>query len=121
MASRPTLESSGYFTLVIELESTEPIENIDVAVVSGRQGTSSYSCIPVFQAESFVGKKQLVSFDVGGNFPNAQIVLQFGKKDDPRRREIEVKDLWNRVQNQPLQRNASTTPFSNFQSLVRHG
>ena len=108
----PLWKVQGYFTLAIELEATAPIENVDVAVESGRQGASSYSKIPVFQAESFVGKKQLVLFDVGGDAPDAQIVLLFGKKDDPRRREIEIRDLWNRGQNQPLQGTPAKAPSS---------
>mgnify|MGYP001156628325 CR=1 FL=1 len=99
----PKWKAQGFFTISVELEATAPIENVGVFVVSGRQGSGSYASIPVFQSESFVGRKQLVSFDVGGDIPDAQIELSFGKKEAPLHRKIEIKDLWNGVPNQSRQ------------------
>ena len=117
----PLWKAQGYFTLSAELESVEPVENVEVAVVYGRQGAAGYSSVPIFQSESFVGKKSLAAFDVGGEIPDARIVLYFGKKGDPMRREIEVNDLWKSRPNLSLQRNASTMSSSTIKSPVRHG
>ncbi len=102
----PKWEAQGFFRISVELDATQPIENVEVVVVSGRQGSGHYASIPVFQSESFVGRKQLVSFDVGGDDPDAQIEFYFGKKEAPLRREIEIKDLWNGGPNKRPETNA---------------
>lgn len=104
----PLWKVQGYYTLSLELDASVPVENIDLSVVSGHQGASGYLSIPIFRAESFVGKRQLVPFEVGGDNPDARLVLQFGTKGDPRRREIELRDVWSGKQNQAVETTRGT-------------
>jgi hypothetical protein len=103
----PLWKVQPYFTCSLELESSAPVENLELSVEDGSPGDGRYAKVPLFRSGSFVGKARLPDFEVGGLVPSASLILSFGKKDDPKVRELEIKEL---LKKEPIQSSTAQRP-----------
>jgi hypothetical protein len=84
----------AYFTVSLELEAAESIKDIRVTVDQGSYGGSYLASIPIFQAETFAGGKQLASFDICDDNRDANLTLWFRRGDGLKRVGLSIHDLW---------------------------